>query len=60
MMGIQWHPEAYITGAGRTEATPEARESSDRLFKGFNQAMRAYAGRQQVNEELLKRFSKLS
>lgn len=52
-MGITSHPEAIYRGSkDRDSATPDARLWSDRLFKGFDQSMRAYRGKQAVNEEI--------
>lgn len=54
IVGVTSHPEAIhgASSAARKQATPQGRDWSDRVFKGFEQSMKAYAGRQQVNEEL--------
>jgi len=53
MMGVTSHPEAiYRGGTDRDKATASARNWSDNLFEGFDQSMRAYSGKQEVNEEL--------
>jgi len=58
MMGITSHPEAIYRGStDRTSATPGAQDWSDRLFTGFEQSMRAYTGKQAVNEEIAPGWS---
>ena len=54
MMGITSHPEAIYRGSGdRASATPDARIWSDKLFTGFEQSMRAYGGKQAVNQAIV-------
>jgi hypothetical protein len=58
-VGVQWHPEAYLVeGNARRNATPQAINQAETLFKNFGQATRAYAGRKQVNEEIRQRVLK--
>ena len=52
-MGITSHPEAIYRGSDdRNSATPDARLWSDALFKGFDQSMGAYQGKQAVNQAI--------
>lgn len=54
MMGITSHPEAIYRGStDRQSATPDAQTWSDNLFKGFEQSMRAYGGKQAVNQAIV-------
>jgi gamma-glutamyl-gamma-aminobutyrate hydrolase PuuD len=56
LMGITSHPEAiYRGGSDRDKATTHAKSWSDSLFKGFDQSMRAYSGKQEVNEDIRAR-----
>lgn len=55
IVGVTSHPEA-IHGASRDArraASDQGRRFSDNVFRGFEQSQRAYAGRQQVNAQIL-------
>jgi gamma-glutamyl-gamma-aminobutyrate hydrolase PuuD len=57
IVGVTSHPEA-IHGASsdaQAAATPQGREWSDRVLRGFEQSMKTYAARQQVNADIRKR-----
>lgn len=55
IVGVTSHPEAIhgANRAARDAASPQGRHFSDSVFRGFEQAQRAYAGRQQVNAQIL-------
>ena len=65
ILGVTSHPEA-IHGANskaRENASEDGKTWSDNIFKGFEQSMKAYAGKQEVNAEirgrgdLMKRYA---